>query len=85
MRIKNKKLVIKKSKNEDHSHKRFDQWKDKVRHEIHKRLEIEGKNSIIFKFFLSPLILMIGIVFLFLFLETRIFYVTGGFMIAYFF
>jgi len=49
------------------------------------RLKDEGAKTIIIKFFLAPLILLLGIVILYLGLDRSTFLIIGGFMIAYFF
>lgn len=52
---------------------------------VRERLKEEGPKTIILKFFLAPIILFLVIGILFIFLDTKTFLVTGGFMIAYFF
>lgn len=52
---------------------------------IRDRLDGEGAKSIIFKFFLAPIVLFSGIGILFLILDFPNFLIIGGFMVTYFF
>jgi uncharacterized membrane protein len=64
---------------------KYPQWRARAEEKINTRLEEESKEIIILKFFAAPIIVLIGIVFLFLILEFGVFTHVGGLMLAYFF
>ena len=73
------------SNRERHLENKFEKWKDRASETVKSKLVKEGKKSIIIKFFLAPITLFLGIGFLYLILELKVFFITGGFMVAYFF
>lgn len=64
---------------------RFQLWKLRARKIINKRLEEDDKNWIVIKFFIAPIITIIGIFVIFLILDYDTFLIVGRWMVIYYF
>lgn len=63
----------------------YQRWRLRAIEKIEERLKHESKKIILLKFFAAPIVVLIGVIFLFIILNYSDFQLVGGFMIAYFF
>jgi hypothetical protein len=64
---------------------RYQEWKERVDKEIRTKVRREGKSILVLKFFIAPILFIIGFAFLYLILDLPTFGLMSGFMVAYFF
>lgn len=69
----------------NNKNRKFEIWKERAKKLIRDRKEKEGSEIIIIKFFISPILLLLGFIILYFSLEINTFLKISGFMAAYFF
>ncbi len=76
---------VQKKKQEDHKLSAYQRWRKRVKEKIEERKKSESTKLILIKFFIAPIIVLIGAIFLYLSLDFETFKKVGIAMFLYFF